>query len=109
MGLRIESATGRRDVISTARPAPRCVRASVGSARKPPKTYRYNSSLEPALSWDENRDRDLVEWLTGLVQRCATDGEAAVFSQPLVWAGGGVQVQSLKARPTCCKPCPSLS
>ena len=67
------------------------------SARKPPKTYRYDSSLDPALSWDENRDRALAEWLIGLVQRCATDGEAAVFAQPQVWAGGGVQVQSLKA------------
>jgi adenine-specific DNA-methyltransferase len=67
------------------------------SARKPPKTYRYDSSLDPALSWDESRDRDLAEWLIGLVQRCAADGEAAVFGQPQVWAGGGVQVQSLKA------------
>lgn len=67
------------------------------SARKPPKTYRYDSSLDPALSWDENRDRALAEWLIGLVQRCATEGEAAVFGQPQVWAGGGVQVQSLKS------------
>jgi adenine-specific DNA-methyltransferase len=67
------------------------------NTRKPPKTYRYDSSLDPALSWDENRDRDLAEWLLGLVQRCATEGEAAVFAAPQVWAGGGVQVQSLKA------------
>lgn len=67
------------------------------TAKKPPKTYRYDSSLDPALSWDENRDRDLAEWLLGLVQRCATEGEAAVFTAPQVWAGGGVQVQSLKA------------
>ena len=67
------------------------------TARKPPRTYRYDSSLDPALSWDENRDRELAEWLIGLVQRCATEGEAAVFAQPLAWAGGGVQVQSLKA------------
>ncbi|WP_235533647.1 MULTISPECIES: site-specific DNA-methyltransferase [unclassified Roseateles] len=31
------------------------------------------------------------------MQRCATEGEAAVFAQPEAWAGGGVQVQSLKA------------
>lgn len=67
------------------------------SARKPAKTYRYDSSLDPALSWDENRGRELAEWLIGLVQRCATDGEPTVFAQPQVWAGGGVQVQSLKA------------
>ena len=67
------------------------------ATRKPAKTYRYDSSLDPALSWDENRDRELAEWLIGLVQRCGADGEAAVFVQPQVWAGGGVQVQSLKA------------
>lgn len=67
------------------------------NTRKPPRTYRYDSSLDPALSWDENRERDLAEWLLGLVQRCATEGEAAVFSAPQVWAGGGVQVQSLKS------------
>ena len=67
------------------------------STKKPPKTYRFDSSLDPALSWDENRDRDLAEWLIGLVQRCATEGQAVVFARPQVWAGGGVQVQSLKA------------
>lgn len=67
------------------------------SARKPPKTYRFDSSLDPSLSWDESRDRELAEWLLGLVQRCASEGEAAVFTAPQVWAGGGVQVQSLKA------------
>ena len=67
------------------------------TTKKPAKTYRYDSSLDPALGWDENRDRDLAEWLIGLVQRCATEGEAAVFNQAQVWAGGGVQVQSLKA------------
>ena len=67
------------------------------TTKKPPKTYRYDSSLDPALSWDENRDRELAEWLLGLVQRCANEGEAKVFAQPQEWAGGGVQVQSLKA------------
>lgn len=67
------------------------------NTRKPPKTYRYDSSLDPALSWDENRDRDLAEWLLGLIQRVATEGEPAVFGEPQAWAGGGVQVQSLKA------------
>ena len=46
------------------------------SSTKPPKTYRYDSSLDPTLSWDESRDRELAEWLLGLVQRCATEGEA---------------------------------
>lgn len=67
------------------------------TARRPAKTYRYDSSLDPALSWDESRDRELGEWLLGLVARCADEGEATVFAEPQVWAGGGVQVQSLKA------------
>ena len=67
------------------------------SAKKPPKNYRYDSSLDPALSWDENRDRELAEWLLGLVKRCAAEGEAAVFKEPQVWAGGNVRVESLKA------------
>jgi adenine-specific DNA-methyltransferase len=67
------------------------------TGRKPPRTYRYDSSLDPALSWDENRDRELSEWLIGLVQRCASEGEAVVFAEPQRWAGAGVQLQSLKA------------
>jgi adenine-specific DNA-methyltransferase len=67
------------------------------SAKKPPKTYRYDSSLDPALSWDESRDRELTEWLLGLVQRCATAGEGTVFKEPQSWTGGSVRVESLKA------------
>lgn len=67
------------------------------STKKPTKAYRYDSSLDPTLSWDESRERNLAEWLLGLVQRCATEGEGAVFTKPQIWAGGGVQVQSLKA------------
>jgi adenine-specific DNA-methyltransferase len=66
------------------------------SAKKPPKTYRYDSSLDPSLSWDENRDRELAEWLLGLVSRCATEGEDVVFKKPQDWAGGGIRVESLK-------------
>lgn len=67
------------------------------TAKKPNRVYRYDSSLDPAMSWDENRDRELGEWLIALVGRCAVDGEATVFAAPQVWSGGGVQVQSLKA------------
>ncbi len=67
------------------------------STKKPNRVYSYDSSLDPALSWDENRERELGEWLIGLVARCADEGEAAVFVAPQVWQGGGVQVQSLKA------------
>jgi adenine-specific DNA-methyltransferase len=67
------------------------------SAKKPPKSYRYDSSLDPSMSWDESRDRDLADWLLGLVQRCATEGESVTFKEPQVWAGGNVRVESLKA------------
>lgn len=64
-------------------------------ARKPPKTYRYDSSLDPALSWDEQRERDLGEWLLGLVVRAAKEGEKTVFAEVQEWKGGGVRVRSL--------------
>jgi adenine-specific DNA-methyltransferase len=67
------------------------------AAKKPPKRYRYDSSLDPALSWDESRDRELAEWLLRLVERAATEGEKAVFAAPQDWKGGGVRVESLKA------------
>lgn len=63
-------------------------------AKKPPKTYRYDSSLDPALSWDEQCGRDLGEWLLGLIVRAAKEGEAKVFVGPQVWKGGGVSISS---------------
>jgi adenine-specific DNA-methyltransferase len=64
-------------------------------ARKPPRTYRYDSSLDPTLSWDEQWERDLGEWLLGLVVRAAREGEKTVFAQPHEWKGGGVRIASL--------------
>lgn len=63
--------------------------------RKPPKTYRYDSSLDPALSWDEQPARELGEWLIALIARAATEGEDKVFAESHEWAGGGVKVASL--------------
>ena len=63
--------------------------------RKPPKTYRYDSSLDPALSWDEQRERDLGEWLIGLIVRAARESEKVVFAEAQEWKGGGVRVQSV--------------
>jgi adenine-specific DNA-methyltransferase len=63
--------------------------------RKPPKVYQYDSSLDPALSWDEQRERDLGEWLLGLIIRAAREGEAKVFAETQVWNGGGIRVKGV--------------
>ncbi len=40
--------------------------------KKPPQTYRYDSSLSPELSWDgQNPARELAEWLLGLIEKAA--------------------------------------
>lgn len=67
------------------------------SARKPPKVYRYDSSLDPALSWDENRDREFAEWLLDLIDQAAAKGEKTVFSSAQTWKGGGIRVESTRA------------
>ena len=63
--------------------------------RKPPKTYRYDSSLDPALSWDENSNRDLGEWLLGLIERASIEGEQVVFAEAQMWKGGSYRVTSV--------------
>ena len=71
--------------------------------KKLTKTYRYDSSLDPQLSWDEQRERDLGEWLLGLIERAAKDGEQAVFGEAQVWNGGGVRVTSTVDAVACLK------
>ncbi|MGH9371791.1 MAG: hypothetical protein ACRD15_09710, partial [Vicinamibacterales bacterium] len=40
--------------------------------KKPPKTWRYDSSLSPALDWDgQNAARELGEWLLAAVEDAA--------------------------------------
>jgi adenine-specific DNA-methyltransferase len=40
--------------------------------KKPPATYRYDSSLSPALEWDgQNGVRELGEWLLGVIEQAA--------------------------------------
>ncbi|WP_405243681.1 site-specific DNA-methyltransferase [Lentisalinibacter salinarum] len=63
-------------------------------ARKPPRTYRYDSSLDPELSWDERKDRDLGEWLLGLIEKASVEGDAKLFAQPQVWKGSGISISS---------------
>ena len=65
------------------------------NARKPPKQYRYDSSLAPELCWDENAERDFAEWLLNLVAEAAEEGEASVFTEEQVWKGNGERFNSL--------------
>lgn len=65
------------------------------NARKPPKQYRYDSSLAPELCWDENAERDFAEWLLNLVAEAAEKGEANVFTEEQVWKGNGERFNSL--------------
>ncbi|WP_027068421.1 site-specific DNA-methyltransferase [Euryhalocaulis caribicus] len=65
------------------------------SHRKPPKTYRYDSSLGPELAWDENGERPFAEWLLNLVAEAAEKGEATVFAEPQVWQGTEERFTSL--------------
>jgi adenine-specific DNA-methyltransferase len=51
--------------------------------KKPPKTYRYDSSLAPALDWDgQNSARDLGEWLLAQVEEASRLDPPHRFSEP---------------------------
>ncbi len=64
-------------------------------AKKPPKTYRYDPSLDPALSWDANPDRERgealiarVEAASSLAEAKTAAGELKRMSRPFLnWAG----------------------
>ena len=51
--------------------------------RKPPKTYRYDSSLSPALDWDgQNWARELGEWLLAQIEEAAALDPPHRFAEP---------------------------
>jgi adenine-specific DNA-methyltransferase len=51
--------------------------------KKPPVTYRYDSSLSPALNWDgQNPGRELGEWLLDLIQRANALPAPHAFDRP---------------------------
>jgi len=64
-------------------------------AKKRPKTYRYDPSLDPALSWDVNADRERgealiakIEGAKDLAEAKAVAGELKRMSRPFLnWAG----------------------
>ena len=63
--------------------------------QKSPKTYRYDSSIAPELSWDESADRDFAEWLLNLIAEAAEKGENVVFAEPQMWKGTEERFASL--------------
>ena len=51
--------------------------------KKPPATYRYDSSLSPALNWDgQNPAREVAEWLLRLISETAALPAPHVFDPP---------------------------
>jgi adenine-specific DNA-methyltransferase len=62
--------------------------------KKPPKTYRYDSSLSPELDWDGGSGRALAEWLLAAVQDAAALPAPHAFAKPREFrdAGGTVVV-----------------
>ncbi len=61
--------------------------------KKPPKTYRYDSSLSPALDWDgQNGVRELAEWLLGLIDKAVALPAPHVFDSPQEFRGADGRV-----------------
>lgn len=57
--------------------------------KKPPKTYRYDSSLAPELSWDgQSPARELGEWLLAKIDEAAVLAALHAFSQPQEFRAG---------------------
>lgn len=51
--------------------------------KKPPATYRYDSSLSPALDWDgQNSARELGEWLITMIEKSSALSAPHAFDKP---------------------------
>ena len=57
--------------------------------RKAPKTYRYDSSLDPALSWDDSISRAMGEWLLSLIVEASKLPSPHRFAEPKQFLGAG--------------------
>ena len=56
--------------------------------KKPPTTYRYDSSLSPELSWDgQNATREVGEWLLARIAEAAALPAPHVFAKPQDFKG----------------------
>jgi adenine-specific DNA-methyltransferase len=62
--------------------------------KKPPKSYRYDSSLSPALDWDgQNPVRELGEWLLEQIDEASRLNPPHLFAEPRRF--GNVEVAGL--------------
>src|SRR4051812_8671295 len=51
--------------------------------KRPPKTYRYDSSLSPTLDWDgQNAVRNLGEWLVAMIEQASQLEPPHTFKEP---------------------------
>jgi len=56
--------------------------------KKPPNTYRYDASLDPALSWDIDADRERAEALIAKIEKAKDIAEAKLgFTIPYSYNG----------------------
>jgi adenine-specific DNA-methyltransferase len=63
--------------------------------KRSPKTYRYDSSLSPALNWDEtNPARELGEWLIAKIEEAARLDPPQRFAEAQQF--GDVQIEGLQ-------------
>lgn len=74
--------------------------------KKPPATYRYDSSLDPVLNWDgQNPARELGEWLLTMIEEAATltpervgpNAAPFTFPQPREFTSADGQIVALVA------------
>src|SRR5947209_15799891 len=63
--------------------------------KKPPKSYRYDSSLSPGLNWDgQNPARELGEWLLAQIEEASKLDSPHRFPEPRSF--DGVEVSGLQ-------------
>ena len=56
---------------------------------KSPTVYKYDSSIDPELSWNEDESQAFVDWLIDRIAESAENGKDKVFSNPRVFEGNG--------------------
>lgn len=60
--------------------------------KRPATTYRYDSSLSPALDWDgQNGARELGEWLLACIEAAAQLPAPHAFAEPRTFTTSGRQ------------------